>query len=466
MKQLEQKCCAAILGFVALSACEPTTPVSEVPSAAPTPEGDPLVAEGRRLFFEETFDGNGRTCGTCHRAENNLTIDPAFIATLPKKDPLFVAEFVPALAQNFENPKLMRRFGLILENLDGFEDLAHVFTMRGVPHVFAQGVSIDSNPRVRTGCVSDTKCPRTGWSGDGAPGSRDLKAFATGAVTQHFTKKILPDRKAGVGFRLPTEEELVALEAFQLSLGRQDELKLPLPLKGALPAQGQKIFNSPTTGKCFGCHANAGANLPDGGPFSGNPNFNTGVEDLPDRTGDPARVDDGLGTPGDGTFNTPSLVEAADTPPFFHNNSVDTIEGAVGFYNSDAFNNSPSGQFLSGGTGRGIDLDRDQVTAVAAFLRAINALDNIRELNKLLDAVARNVLLAGEHPEAVVKRSVNDVDDAIMVLKEGGLHPDAVIELKKARRLVVEAAKYPVRRIALAKQALTAISAAKGFMAG
>ena len=27
-----------------------------------------------------------------------------------------------------------------------------------------------------------------------------------------------------------------------------------------------------------------------------------------------------------GTFNTPSLVEAADSPPFFHNNVLDTIE--------------------------------------------------------------------------------------------------------------------------------------------
>ena len=45
--------------------------------------GDDLVAKGREIFFNETFDGNGRTCGTCHPANNNFTIDPAFIATLP-----------------------------------------------------------------------------------------------------------------------------------------------------------------------------------------------------------------------------------------------------------------------------------------------------------------------------------------------------------------------------------------------
>lgn len=456
MKLITLKRSAALIGFITLSACGPPEP---------TPAGNPLVAKGRELFFKETFDGNGRTCGTCHRAENNLTIDAAFVASLPNDDPLFVAEFVPALAKNFENPKLMRKHGLILENQDGFGDLAGNFNMRGVPHVFSQRISIDSNPRVRTGCASDTKCPRTGWSGDGAPGSRDLKAFATGAVTQHFTKTTA--RKAGVDFRLPTEEELVALEAFQLSLGRQEELNLPLPLKSAEAAQGQEIFNSPTAGKCFRCHSNAGANVPPGGAASGNSNFNTGVENLPDPTGDFSEVDDGLGTPGDGTFNTPSLVEAADTGPFFHNNSVETIEGTVGFYNTDAFNNSPSGQFLSGDTGgRGIALDATQVKAVAAFLRVINALDNIRELNKLLGAVQANVLLAGEHPADVVKRAVHDIDDAIMVLEGARLHTDAVQQLQEARGLTVEAAENPRRRIKLAKQALHAINQAKSLILG
>ncbi|MGH8525706.1 MAG: hypothetical protein ACREXY_16325, partial [Gammaproteobacteria bacterium] len=110
MKLINLKRSAALIGLITLSACGPSEP---------KPAGDPLVAKGRELFFKETFDGNGRTCGTCHRAENNLTVDPAFIATLPKDDPLFVAEFIPALAKNFEDPKLMRKRGLILENLDG-----------------------------------------------------------------------------------------------------------------------------------------------------------------------------------------------------------------------------------------------------------------------------------------------------------------------------------------------------------
>src|SRR6476660_9880229 len=90
-----------------------------VSTLAPTPQ-DPLIAKGRDIFFNEKFGGNGRTCGTCHRAENNFTIDPAFIATLPDTDALFVAEFNPDLKENFENPRLLREFSLILENLDGF----------------------------------------------------------------------------------------------------------------------------------------------------------------------------------------------------------------------------------------------------------------------------------------------------------------------------------------------------------
>ena len=57
-----------------------------------------MAAVGADLFFNETFGGNGRTCGTCHPSANNFTLDPAFIAKLPASDPLFVAEQVPPAA--------------------------------------------------------------------------------------------------------------------------------------------------------------------------------------------------------------------------------------------------------------------------------------------------------------------------------------------------------------------------------
>jgi mono/diheme cytochrome c family protein len=407
-----------VAGLAALATCVSLPP--EDPQAA-------LIRRGRELFFRETFAGNGRTCGTCHPAENNLTIDPAFINTLPHDDPLFVAEFVPELREHFEKPELMRKFGLILENLDGFDDLANKFVMRGVPHTLGLRHSVASNGG-----------PRTGLSGDGAPGDGSLRSFATGAVIQHFTKSL--NRVAGVDFRLPSEEELDAMEAFMLSAGRQQELVLPLPLRGEVPWRGQAIFMDGTLGKCNQCHGNAGANVSFGGGNLGNLNFDTGVEDLPDQparlTAQQSPADDGFGAPGDRTFNTPSLVEAADSGPFFHNNAIETIEGAVAFYNGDAFNNSPAGRNLaqSDPNGIGIRLDATQVVAVAAFLRVINALDNVREstvaLEASLDARPR------QRPGQLLRQAAAEIGDAISVLAGGGLHPRAVTMLRRARRLV------------------------------
>jgi len=412
---------AVLLGVVGLSSCKTAPP-------PPDPQAQ-LVAKGRDLFFNETFAGNGRTCGTCHPAENNFTIDPAFIATLPKDNPLFVAEFNPALKENFENPALMREFGLILENLDGFDDLKNKFVMRGVPHVLGLRTS-----------VASPGGPRTGWSGDGAPGDGSLRSFATGAVIQHFTKTL--NRVPGVDFRLPTEEELDALEAFQLSLGRQQDLVLPLKLKGTVPKRGQAIFLDNKLGKCNLCHVNAGATANFGGGSLGNANFNTGVEDLPDQparlTGQRVPRDDGFRTPGDGTFNVPPLVEAADSGPFFHNNAIETIEGAVAFYDGDAFNKSPAGLALKRADPRGvgIELDGTQIVAVAAFLRVINALENIRESLALLEA---SLKASSTERQRLLERAAHETADSARVLAGGGLHPEAVAHLREAERLVAKA---------------------------
>jgi mono/diheme cytochrome c family protein len=410
--------------------------------ASPPPEVDP-VAKGRQLFFNETFNGNGRTCGTCHREERNFTIDPAFIATLPPNDPLFVAEFNPDLKQNFENPRLMREFGLILENQDGFDDLPNKFNMRGVPHTLGMRSSIAS-----------PQGPRTGWSGDGAPGDGALRSFATGAVIQHFTRTL--NRVPGADFRLPTEAELDALEAFQLSLGRQQDLALPLALLGTVAKRGQEIFLNDGLGKCNVCHRNAGANRAD----ANNANFNTGVEDLPDQparlTGEKVPRDDGFGKPGDGTFNTPPLVEAADTGPFFHNNAIETIEGAVAFYNGQAFNNSPSGRFLASTdpNGVGIRLDATQVVAVAAFLRVLNALENIRQSIALLEAGAAKGFRARMEAERLLDQAESETGDAIRVLKAGGLHPEAVAHLERSKTLIDDASNSLFSRGSLTKRAI------------
>ena len=440
--------CTALAAAALLAGCP--GPVKPIPE-------DARVLEGERLFFNETFGGNGRTCGTCHRAEDNFGLSPAFVATLPPEDPLFVAERVPALAGNFESPELMRKFALILENQDGFDDLANRFNMRGIPHTLALATSVAS----RNG-------PHTGWGGDGAPGDGSLRSFAVGAVVQHFPKTLA--RAAGQDFRLPSDAELDALAAFQLSLGRQQDLVLPLQLRGEVARRGQAIFLDRTLGKCNACHFNAGANADPAifGPGAGNLRFNTGVENLPDQpadlTGAKNPPDDGFGNPGNGEFNTPPLVESADTGPFFHNNSVETIEGAVAFYNGDAFTNSPSGQLLIGATGSAINLDVTQVVAVAAFLRVINALENLRATAALLRTADAYTSGHGRQP-VLIGRAAFELQDALEVLQGGGLHPDAVAQVRVAQGAVERARKRSGRARQL-QAALDAIEAARGRLEG
>jgi hypothetical protein len=469
-----------------------------------------LVRQGADLFINQTFEGNGRTCATCHPTLNNVTLDVPFISRLRDDDPLFVAEFVPALAQNFENPVLMRGAALILENLDGFGDLANRFVMRGVPHTLGMASSLapptfpfDNSVPANTGFPPGFPAQRTGWGGDGAPNSGSLRDFAVGAVTQHFTLTLA--RAPGLDFRLPTVTELDAMEAFQLALGRQADVNVnALRFRDPRVVLGRTLFNRLDTGnppkpsvgpapnpfpqgaplpaaKCALCHENAGANLNVqaftelfnnlGVPLptiSGNANFATGVNDLaalPADILDPTRNrrDGGFGLiPHDGVtplpqignvpcanprggmgvvtlpggvlppglceedFNTPPIIEAADTPPFFHNNAVNTLEAAVAFYNDDALNNSVGGQLLKllDTNGVGINLDTTQVTAVASFLRVLNALENIRQARETVVGTIQGLTrLSLSEINQLLDHALAEVEDAIKVLEDGQLHP-------------------------------------------
>ena len=81
-------------------------------------------------------------------------------------------------------------------------------------------------------------------------------------------------------------------------------------------------------------------------------------------------------------MNTAALVEAADTGPFFHNNSARTIEDATRFYTTSTFSGDDPFQ-----------LNGAQVDQVAAFLRALNALENIRSSNASAEQAQREVPL-------------------------------------------------------------------------
>lgn len=407
-----------------------------------------LINRGRRIFFRETFNGNGRTCGTCHPENNNHTLDPTFIASLPDDDPLFVAER-PApnpLARNFEKPELMRKVGLILENTNGFSDLENNFTMRSVPHLLGMRTSLSPPSTLANDGTSLPPDERTGWSGDGAPSNiavspqtrGTLRDFSVGAVIQHFPKTLA--RTPGKDFRLPTEAELDALEAYMLSLGRQQEFDdlTQISLTDARADMGRRNYlgeNLANGIPCNACHLNGGANTDPNFDFpasvtppafeASNRSFAPRVEELLDQPGDlviggQLPFDDGFGS-GTNLFNVPTVIEAADTGPFFHSNQIDTVEGLISFYTSQR--HLRNGEVL----GPIVGLNGSQVANVGAFMRVVNADDNLRIAIELISEARQLYRWRDRRTNLRLARA--EIRDALEVLEGGHLHFDDAVPL-------------------------------------
>lgn len=411
------------------------------------------VGEGADLFFRETFGGNGRTCGTCHRAENNLALDVDFISTLRSKDKLFIAEFPPAEGgvPGLERPLLLRGHGQVLMNSDGFENPTSKFIMRAVQHTLSLATSIRS---------PDTRIPieRTGWGGDAAPGSGALRLLPNAAVKQHFTRSL--DRVEGTDFVLPTDVQLDNLEAFTLASGRLNDLDLRNVTLNDTAAQAGKV----SFRFCNACHVNAGAGIV-------NINAATGVERAfdPSQATEPHPRDGGFGTGsfdcdgdgvrdcfGDGSFNVPPLIEAADTEPFFHNHRSATIEDAVTFYTTDV-------DFLGGP----LPLSETTILDLAAFLRVLNAAFNsaisIQRNTAALTLEKNGGRGARETVNMLLALSSSEAADAIEVLSQRKLHKRAIKLLSNAISKNGKAIAAGPRntRVALIRRALKDLTAAK-----
>ena len=418
---------------------------------------------GADLFFRDAFGGNGRTCATCHRVDNNLTIDPKLIAGLPPTDPLFVAEFNDDL-KKLEKPPQMHEFGLILENVDGFDpDPTTHFVLRSVPHTLSLATSVTRPP-------ADPNPPadRTGWSGDGAPDAGALRDFMTGAIRQHYTKTLA--RRPGLDFKLASDAELAKIDQFMRRTGRTNELALGSVVMSDPGAEaGRTAFLAVG---CNLCHANAGANI--GGS---NFNFNTGVESSRNPALAMFPLDGGFGTTpnpdgsfGNKKFNVPPLIEAADTGPFFHTATsvvgapahntatANTIEEAIAFYTTNAFRTADDG-FQ-------IQLNAVQINNVGRFLRGINAVFNAaiaikridaelavvdqfhntqlriqRELIRLADVEvgdAISVLTVPQNLDAGALTAFQKASDQLKLARAATVEADRIAELKRARQFLVQ----------------------------
>src|SRR5579859_33022 len=382
------------------------------------------VDQGGNLFNGETFQGNGRTCATCHVANLNFALPPSniqsrFSTVSTTFDPLFIGETKPSsvdpgfdfnlnrlvLTQTvqsgapcigtlqgiitngsgakakvltqvspttylvyggmnpalsgdvsdsnsctgtvlsitagslgavagsptlgLEDPKRMRTSasvnfpqgrGLILENIDGFPPTAPVF--RKSPHLL--NLNRRFGPFGLSGSVFD------------------LQSFATGAVTQHFPRTL--NRNSGgtaPDFRLPTSDELAAMEAFMRAQefpAGTDPNKFNLS-RFVLTAPQQRGFNAFFgQANCSACHN--GTVLTDSGLFNTgvvNQTINSaGVDNLPCEPGTAC---------GTRAFSARQLFNVANLAPFFHDGSAATLQDVLAFYNSSFFNTSPGASF-------------------------------------------------------------------------------------------------------------------------
>jgi hypothetical protein len=445
---------------------------------------------GAELFFRESFGGNGRTCGSCHPATNNFTIDKPFIASLSNDDPLFVAERNPALAE-LERPELLREFGLVLENVDGLEDPTRKFVMRAVSHTFSLATSITPPPLVPPNTLTSDGTPippvhRTGWSGDGAPGDGALRDFARGAVEQHATRSL--ERVEYADFMPPTDSQLSQLEQFQMNLGRKNEIDtLEVRLADSGAERGRQSMVSGPARVCEDCHINGGANnfnIALGTVQLANSNFPVDSErirlpildelDIPrdggfGRQPFDANRDGVLDSFGNGAFNSQPLIEAADTGPYFHANSAETIEDVIRFYMTDEFRNSPSGQLVTQNAGGEIPflLTDTDVADLARFLRVINVAFNCQLALARLEGAFQISEAFGNRYVSIQRGLLElarlEIEDAQQQLEEvDELHPDVQERLRAAQRSIGRAHRtlYRKERAEKARDALLEVSAA------
>lgn len=331
-----------------------------------------LVDQGRVLFEQETFNGNGRTCGTCHRNGNHFALPPTTIAAMfaaDPLDPLFVAENAPALTE-LENTCLLRmgnERGLILENISGFDRSP---SFRNSPHL----LNIASTAPYGLSAGFD-----------------DLRDFSVGAVQQHFPRTLARNSDPGAGpldFRTPDEFELMAMEAFMngirfpedgnLDLDRMIGLAVRIGADAGAIQRGRDLVTGVEgQARCSLCHSGPTLSDADGslGLGTGNLAFDIGIAFRDEND------DDGCaGGPGDPDasfpsefrrFSTPPLIGVAATAPFFHDHSAFDLGSAVSHYASNEFQSSEAAGIMEQ-IGAMIILTDAEIDDIVAFLAAIS----------------------------------------------------------------------------------------------
>lgn len=177
---------------------------------------------------------------------------------------------------------------------------------------------------------------------------------------------------------------------------------------------------------------------------------------------------------GNGTFNTPSLIEAADTPPFFHNNPSfigNEIEGAVFFYiDPNGFGRSQAAKDMLPRFGTPIAFTTDEGNAIGRFLRALNVALNLDLASQRISAAQTVFNRCQETCRSLqiglLQLADTELNDALTVLGHAPaqpFYPVSVDQISQARSEITAAIGLPASsRPGHVSNALSRVQAARG----
>jgi hypothetical protein len=170
-------------------------------------------------------------------------------------------------------------------------------------------------------------------------------------------------------------------------------------------------------------------------------------------------------------FNSGALVEAADTAPFFHNHTVKSLEEAVAFYGTQAFQNGLFSKFGLITVDISSDPNHPEVQAISGFLRVLNVLENIRSSINIIER-GRQMTTDADVRE-LAGLALGETLDAIEVLSQGALarsvEPGSLTSrahLSEARATLDSSRRIPSRAVVLPllEQSLRSLRAARSAL--
>ena len=325
--------------------------------------------EGDRLFRKETFGGNGRTCETCH-SRSTGTLSPQEVQERLQKEPnnpLFLHDGLDdglSGTSRIEQHATIRVVRPLPPNVRIAEDplATSVVVFRGIPTTL-------NTPALDSALMYDLR-------------ARTLSDQALGAIHDHAQSTVepTPEQLALIADFQRTDKSFFSSDVLQDFASGGPAPVLP-PGKTASQQRGRLMFveaeftPGSTKGICALCHT--GPMLNQTSPFNrtappGARIANIGVSErnllnLPEYT---FLIDDGFGDvqsvrmpdlgipltnprpPGvpppfvrhpaffAGMFKIPSLWGVKSTAPYFHDNSVKTLDELAEFY-ADMFATNP-----------------------------------------------------------------------------------------------------------------------------